>query len=50
MARAHARQFEFALRNTFGAVRSRLFAQVMIESLVLSSSGGLLGVFSATPE
>ncbi|HEY6986817.1 MAG TPA: ABC transporter permease [Bryobacteraceae bacterium] len=44
MGRANARQFEFAVRNAFGAVRSRLFAQVMIESLVLSSSGGLLGV------
>lgn len=44
MGRANARRFEFAVRNAFGAVRSRIFTQVMIESLVLSSSGGLLGV------
>lgn len=43
MARANAREFEFALRNTLGAVRSRLFVQVVIESLVLAISGGLLG-------
>ena len=44
MARANARQFEFAVRNVFGAIRSHIFTQVMIESFVLSSSGGLIGV------
>jgi len=36
------------VRYAFGAVRWRLLAQVMIESLVLSVSGGLAGVLIAS--
>lgn len=44
MARANTRKLEFAVRNALGGVRSRLFLEIIIESLVLSALGGLLGV------
>ena len=44
LARASARQNEFAIRGALGARRSRLINQVLIESLVLASLSGALGV------
>ena len=43
LARAATREREMALRTTLGATSGRLFRQVLIESLVLALSGGLLG-------
>lgn len=43
LARAVTRRFEFAVRSALGATRARLFAQIMTESLVLGSLGGLVG-------
>ena len=44
LARGTARQRELAVRASIGASRGRLFSQLLSESLVLSLSGGLLGV------
>ena len=44
LAQARGRVTEFAVRHAFGAARWRVFAQVMIESLVLSMAGGVAGV------
>ena len=44
LARGTARQREIAVRHSLGAVRKRLFAQFLTESLVLAGIGGLLGV------
>ena len=44
LARSMGRDKEFAIRSAIGASRSRLFAQLASESLILGVSGGLVGV------
>jgi len=47
MARATARTREFALRTALGAGRGRLVRQLVSESLILSATGGVLGLVIA---
>jgi predicted permease len=44
LARGSAREKEFSLRRALGASRKRVAAQLLIESLVLSAAGGVLGL------
>ncbi len=44
IGRFAARESEFAVRHAMGASRSRMFRQLMTESLVLSTLGGLAGL------
>ena len=44
LARASARQQEFAIRGALGAGRNRLMRQLLVESLMLAVPGALLGV------
>jgi putative ABC transport system permease protein len=44
LARATTRQKEVAVRASLGASRKRLFGQFLVESLVLASIGGAVGV------
>ncbi len=47
LARGTARTQELAVRAALGARRTRLFAQLLVENLVLSLLGGVLGVVAA---
>ena len=47
LARATAREKEFALRAVFGAGRARLLRLLLVESLVLAMGGAALGILIA---
>jgi ABC-type antimicrobial peptide transport system permease subunit len=47
IARGNARRKEIAVRLAIGAGRFRILRQLLVESFVLSVSGGILGLFFA---
>ena len=47
LGRGALRQGEFAMRQAFGASRGRLLRQLLTESMILSLSGGLVGLLFA---
>jgi putative ABC transport system permease protein len=47
LARGTARQHELAMRSSIGASRGRLVRQLLTESVLLSFTGAVLGVFAA---
>ncbi len=47
LARTHARRAEMALRRSLGASRSRIVSQMLVESLLLTGIGAVLGTLLA---
>jgi predicted permease len=47
LARAETRSRDFVVRSALGASRSQITWQMLAESVILSSAGGLLGLFLA---